>query len=1024
MNSLSATYQKDNGIARVYEHETKEILNLVNDVYSINSEHALENVLPSGFPPSGKLDTSEKYFFRVDRLSFDDETPYRESMENVLLSLGNENLNFVYTITGTERDIDLCIGVVNNTNDANGNNLYASDYGKIIEKSFSGNFNGSITKTLTGDTLKKFEDTSKYDYAGVITGVPSVNENKTGDKSDFQGIDRLINSMMGKSWRLVVVCQAVSKDEIKSAFQNVYKVYERLSLYKKRWQHNETMEHTESSEKSDSDRHTKGKQYDKSWQKSKDVSESKKLDEDGDYRKDFIDRDGHSKQINKSKSYEHSHTENFSERDVKNRTDSFSVEMVNKNADEMMKYIDDELLERLKLGRGKGLFKTSVYYMAENQDDSEQLKAGIISLFQGNKSTLNPLCAHEFKIDDKATMQKILSTYQNHSTNIPITDIDALSLLSRPFSTYRGEQILGLNTYLTAQEVSLFAGLPMKEVAGLPMKTSVEFGLNVKYIDEDDRIEIGKIMHNCKALDNFPFYISKKSISKHIFIGGVTGGGKTNTCHKLLSESVDMKIPFLVIEPAKTEYRSLMNDKKNDVTIFTVGNETCAPIRINPFELVKGELLSSHISMIKATFTSAFPMEGSMPQIIEETIISCYEKKGWDINESTHENGDDAYKPNSNAFPVMSDFIAELSAIVDTKDFGSRLGSEYKGTLVSRVSNLVKGNNGAILDCENSNDFEYIATHNVIIEMEEVKDPEHKALLMGFILARLTAVIKNLFYKYKKREKQYQHITLIEEAHRLLAKAQPGDAGSKRAAVETFADLLAEVRKYGEGLIVVDQIPNKLTPEVLKNTNTKIIHKILAKDDKEAVGDTMLMDDKQKEFLSALEVGEAIVFTEQTIKPVHVLVEKNSKDESEPDNEEVRSLFEKKKEDLGGYYEYSALRKLHPIYANVAAKLSEIKIDKNQCEELNKDDKELFDKLKKQVTDAAQKNYDRLDKEKIWKLLIKRYDTVTGKAMSANDKRDERLEFLTDFFINTFDKKNITKADIPFEISGKDYLKK
>lgn len=137
---------------------------------------------------------------------------------------------------------------------------------------------------------------------------------------------------------------------------------------------------------------------------------------------------------------------------------------------------------------------------------------------------------------------------------------------------------------------------------------------------------------------------------------------------------------------------------------------------------------------------------------------------------------------------------------------------------------------------------------------------------MGFILSRLSAFVK----AEHRKNHNFKHLTLVEEAHRLLSKVEYGDSGSKKSAVETFTDLLAEVRKYGEGLIIVDQIPNKLASEVLKNTNTKIIHKILAQDDKEAVGDTMLMDDKQKEYLSALEVGNAIVFSENTDKPVHV----------------------------------------------------------------------------------------------------------------------------------------------------------
>jgi hypothetical protein len=84
--------------------------------------------------------------------------------------------------------------------------------------------------------------------------------------------------------------------------------------------------------------------------------------------------------------------------------------------------------------------------------------------------------------------------------------------------------------------------------------------------------------------------------------------------------------------------------------------------------------------------------------------------------------------------------------------------------------------------------------------------------------------------------------------------------------------MLAEIRKYGEGMIIVDQIPNKLASEVLKNTNTKIIHRIFSKDDKDAVGDTMFMNEKQRQYLSSLEVGQAVVFSENTEIPVHVQV--------------------------------------------------------------------------------------------------------------------------------------------------------
>jgi hypothetical protein len=77
-----------------------------------------------------------------------------------------------------------------------------------------------------------------------------------------------------------------------------------------------------------------------------------------------------------------------------------------------------------------------------------------------------------------------------------------------------------------------------------------------------------------------------------------------------------------------------------------------------------------------------------------------------------------------------------------------------------------------------------------------------------------------------------------------------------------FAGLLAEIRAYGEGLIVAEQIPSKLVPDVIKNTAVKIVHRLPAKDDRDAVGATMNITDAQSQFLVTLRPGEGAVFTD------------------------------------------------------------------------------------------------------------------------------------------------------------------
>lgn len=972
--------------------QSHEILKLFDNIQAADSNMQMQAIADSGFPLNGELRNNEMCFYRVRQLAFDEDYPHREAFENVLSAMDNKSFNFVYVLTGTKQGIELCIGVVQNQNEnipVLRTKLSAVTYGGIIKNIFSGNFSGSNLEKMKGHDLDKLVGNGirKYKHAGVVLGIPAVNEHDTGEKYDFQGIDRLINSMLGLEWRLVVVCEPVPKQEILAYQKNIYELYNRLSVCSKR-----TVQHSvnDSTGISFGENSTDSKGNDWSYTTSDSHSHGRGTqtsNSSSQYQK------GKSEGQNRS----HSESTNKGVNITKGSSDSVTIEIANKHAEELMQYIGDDLLERLKVGFSKGLFKTSVYYMAEEPAHAYRLKAAIMSLFQGNKTAYSPLVAQNIDLTKEKNFN-ILKTYQNQYIMEQYAAGDALMLLGRPFDGNR----VGLSTYLTTEEISLVAGLPQKEVPGLALKEGVEFGLNVKEIEPEKSIKLGCMMQRGGEL-GIPFCLSKDSMAKHTFIGGVTGSGKTTTCHKLLA-GADM--PFLVIEPAKTEYRTLIRRDK-DITVFTLGNETVAPFRINPFELIEGEIISAHVDMVKATFTSAFPMEASMPQLLEEAIYSCYKERGWDVNTNKNTKYDEkeqwkAFSPGANNFPIMSDLLSAMDGIVKSKNFSQQMQSDYIGSLVSRLSNLTVGSKGSMLNCQRSTDFRYIAHNNVILEMEELKSPEDKALFMGFILSRLSAVIKD---EHRKNHK-FRHLTLVEEAHRLLSKIEYGDSGSKKGAVETFTDLLAEVRKYGEGLIVVDQIPNKLASEVLKNTNTKIIHKILARDDKEVVGDTMLMDDKQKEYLSALGTGEAIIFTEETDKPVHVKIEKIDEIDKKTDTSEeqvedglVKYRFEEQKEKLGSCYQNMEILTIFPQFDLLAKELSCFKINKEQC-----------DHMKREVSELAQKSGK--EKKDIWKELIRVREGFYGKVFKSSSDQEVRISELAEFFTKEFEKGDLNNSDM------------
>ena len=51
---------------------------------------------------SDDLKISEICFYKINRLTFDEEYPHREAFENVLQALNNNAFNFVYILDGEE----------------------------------------------------------------------------------------------------------------------------------------------------------------------------------------------------------------------------------------------------------------------------------------------------------------------------------------------------------------------------------------------------------------------------------------------------------------------------------------------------------------------------------------------------------------------------------------------------------------------------------------------------------------------------------------------------------------------------------------------------------------------------------------------------------------------------------------------------------------------------------------------------------------------------------------------------------
>ncbi|WP_433462923.1 ATP-binding protein [Spirillospora sp. CA-128828] len=408
----------------------------------------------------------------------------------------------------------------------------------------------------------------------------------------------------------------------------------------------------------------------------------------------------------------------------------------------------------------------------------------------------------------------------------------------------------------STQLVAALARPPVREVAGVRFVMRPEFDVTPE--SEDTGVRLGRVLDRNRR-DVGPLSLPLSSLNRHTFVCGATGAGKSQTVRSLLTSASEAGLPWLVVEPAKAEYR-LMAARLPDAEVVTIrpGDAEAIAAGINPLEPSAGPdgrpfPLQTHADLVRALFLAAFEADEPFPQVLAAALTRCYERLGWDLA-----LGEPTVPGTSPRYPTLADLQATAEQVVDDIGYGQEITDNVRGFIRVRLSSLRLGTTGRFFEGGHPIDFDALLARNVVLEIEDVGDDRDKAFLMGTVLVRLVEHLR-------LRQRQgvppgLRHLSVFEEAHRLLRRSE--QAGPASHAVETFASLLAEIRAYGEGLIVAEQIPSKLVPDVIKNTAVKIVHRLPAKDDRDAVGATMNITEAQSQFLVTLTPGEGAVFTD------------------------------------------------------------------------------------------------------------------------------------------------------------------
>lgn len=597
------------------------------------------------------------------------------------------------------------------------------------------------------------------------------------------------------------------------------------------------------------------------------------------------------KTVSHGTSHGTSHTESTSESRSEGHTEGRSQSMSRNLVNKHIEAISEHLFyhgRRFESGKAIGLWKVGVYLAGEKENDIQAGALQLRSTISGQETIYEPVRIHNVtnKLEDESNHKTIRALSLGEFLPPMITVHNSNGI---PFKHPLGENFNELRTVLTTKELSYLVNFPLRSVPGISViDSSPEFSMTPQTESSEQTIDFGKLLYGGTPVD-IPYHLTLSDLSKHTLLSGINGSGKTNTVMAILN-AISSKLPFLIIEPAKTEYVdwAIEHNKlhpNNPVTIYMPGCKTyrdkatrqpvkLTDLKLNPFEPVwldkdQEPNVLSHIDRLKSTFAAAFPMYDILPVLMEDLIYSIYQNKSTDWLSAEPVYGETMP-------PTLNSMSVGVDKVISNRQYEQRIEQNMKACLNTRIDSLKRGWKGKMLNTVRSTSWQELFERPVIINLSYVGDDVDKGFFMSVILQFLyeyrTALAE--IGKVDFNTNTCRHLTIIEEAHRVMMKCDKPDMPQYKTSM-MFSNMLSEIRAYGEGMFLVDQVPTRLIPDAIKNTNTKITHRLVAEDDVKAVAEAMGLSKEQRHIIPKLMVGECVVSTSLTPDKYWVKVNKS-----------------------------------------------------------------------------------------------------------------------------------------------------
>ena len=893
----------------------KNALNLVDDVVLKSYLKRLDSMDIASMPEAEGVDSSI-VLFKINRMVYEEDEFATDKFISAISSMSFADCSVFLVIDGYRDKTDFYLGVKNN--DPKRTTASVAD---TFKSSLVGQFPGididdcSIVEkgkksSLQEQVLRRISNASSL---SSYVGIPAFKDEdgKYDNKNYVQGTEKLAQAMQGKRYTAIILASNLTTDvvtEIRNGYETIYSQLSPMSTQQLAYSTNESLANAINRSKGVTQGKTKTQTIGESHTNGTSNSHSKS---DSETKKSKIavgssvlggvlaavgtgltitgagaaiglplmaaggamsavgaagksktsgttDTYGTSQSDteNRSMSDAESHSETFTDSLGKTATigssKNYTLTIHNKHIEELMKRIDQEL-ERISMSESTGLWSVASYFFSYDNDFASAESASTIfkSIMQGEESGVETSAINSW-IDNSQKMKMLTNSVCHLSHPVFWNNL-----------TVNGENIKVENSsLLSSKELAMLLSLPHKSVPGFPVVEHVSLAKEVIRNNESlmkREVSLGCIFDLGKAYIENRVKLDVKSLTQHVFVTGSTGCGKSETIYKLINETKQVGTKFLVIEPAKGEYKNVFGD----VNVFGTNPLIMPLLRINPFSFPTGVHVLEHIDRLTEIFNVCWPMYSAMPAVLKKAMLDAYESCGWDLRLSVNRlsRGEDVY-------PSFLDLFLSLEKVITESAYSEEVKSNYSGALLTRVESLTNGLNGEIFSVNELSNM-VLFDENCIIDLSRVGSQETKSLIMGILIMRLS---EYRMTGANTPNSALKHLTVLEEAHNILKRVstEQSQEGSNMAgkSVEMITNAIAEMRTYGEGFVIVDQSPTSVDKAAIKNTNTKIVMRLPDEDDRKVSGKAAGMNDKQIDEIAKLPTGVAVVYQNDWVSPV------------------------------------------------------------------------------------------------------------------------------------------------------------